>query len=263
LHQAVRILIQLGTVELLGRLAHVPYEQCLMGETVQADALPKAQDGFDGLDEAGRIRYAQQKLAGFTDAQGRPYYAGAVDGKADGNTRDAIAHYQKDAGLIATGQIDLDFYRSLQHRPADLPKPAAAPRLSLQTAPGANLKQGGKLALSLSADRDAHAQCFLKTRQGQMLRIFPNAEQPDDRLAAGTALLTPQPGATRQILLDEPGEEQIGCLVSVEQFKTAPPPAPLGTTPLSADSLEDAAAYYRREAGGMPVGIERLRVTVQ
>ena len=38
----------------------VPYEQCLTGETVQANAVGKAQEAFDDMEEPARIRFPQQ-----------------------------------------------------------------------------------------------------------------------------------------------------------------------------------------------------------
>lgn len=271
-HQAIRILVQLGTVELLGRLAHVPYEQCLTGESVQASALDKAYDAFEDMAEDARIRFAQQKLAALADPKSLShalYYAGPLNGVADAATRDAIARYQHDAGLIASGQVDLDLYRSLRHaveKPA-LPDAASAqataPKLSIQ-APLA-FKPGTQLAVNLIADQDAHVQCFLQNDKKQILRIFPTAEQPDDRLSAGQAVTVPNHSASRQILLDAPGREDIGCVVSSQAFQAdaALSKGLLGTTVLPLPSLQDVYEQYRREAGTVAVGFESLPVRIQ
>lgn len=283
MHQAIRILIQLGTVELLGRLAGVPYEQCLTGETVQAHALGKAQDSFEGMSEDERVRFAQQKLATLADPNNPnrlPYYPGPANGSADAATLDAIARYQRDAGLIASGRVDLDLYRSLQNRVADVPAkpvpqvpppPVAVqaiqqpPRLSLEAAPGSTFKPGSTLAVSLTVDQDAHVQCFLRTDSQEILRIFPTADQPDDLLRPGQTLTAPKPSASRQIELDKPGTEEIGCVVSAEAFKVgaALPKGPLGTASLPLPSLQAVHQHYQSEAGGAAVGFERLAVRVK
>ena len=274
MHQAVRILIQLGAIELLGRLAGVPYEQCLSGETVQAGALGKAHDAFEDLDEAGRVRDAQTRLAALADPKSlarAPYYAGQASGQADAATRDAIARYQRDHGLVASGEVDLDLYRRLRHEQA-APPPAApqlglapAPRLSLAPAPGVSFKPQSKLAVNLSADQDAHVQCFLQNDKQQVYRVFPSAEQPDDYLSAGQPLTVPDPAAKTQILLDAAGKEALGCVASAQPLQAGAglPKGPLGTTRVPLSNLQEVYEQYRREAGGAPVGFETLAVEVR
>ncbi len=274
LHQAVRILIQLGTVELLGRLAGVPYQQCLSGETVQANAVGKAQDAFDDMDADVRVRFVQQHLSMLAD-QGRPghppYYTGPVNGVEDTATRQAIARYQRNAGLIASGQVDLDLYRSLQHRVADAPTtpvpppPVSTPHLTLQAVPGASVKPGTTLAVNLSVDRDAHVQCFLQNDKQEIFRIFPTAEQPDDLLTAGTTVTAPSLSSPRQIVMDTLGQEHIGCVVSDGILKAgeAWPIGPLGSAPVSATSLHALSDQYRRAAAGAAIAFGELPIQVQ
>jgi len=268
MHQAIRILIQLGTVELLGRLAHVPYEQCLTGETVQANALGKAHEGFEAMAEDERVRFAQQKLAALVDPKSfdhAVYYHGPANGVADAATREAIGRYQKDAGLIANGQVDLDLYRSLQHREAEAaaaPAQPAAPSLSLQPGPGTTFKLGSKLAVNLTTSADAHVQCFLQDEQKKVFRIFPSTDQADDFLAAGQTLTVPSPAATRQIVLNTAERHEFGCVVSADALKAgqALPIAPPGDTTLPVSSLQEVAEQYRRAAGAAAVGFESLSV---
>ncbi len=274
LHQAIRILIQLGTVELLGRLAHVPYQQCLTGESVQANAVGKAQDAFDDLGDAARIRFAQQQLSALADPDRRaPYYLGPVNGVEDAATRDAIARYQRNAGLLASGRVDLDLYRSLQHRVAEAPTkpvppvpppPLAAPNLTVQAVPGNVLQPGATLRVNLSVDRDAHVQCFLQNDKREIFRIFPTADQPDDFLSAGQVVTAPSPASPRQIVMDQRGQENIGCVVSeaVLQAGENLPKGPLGSAPVSVPSLQALFDHYRRDASA-PVAFGILPIQVQ
>ena len=273
MHQAVRILIQLGTVELLGRLAGVPYEQCLTGETVQANAAGKAQEAFDDMEADVRTRFVQQKLSMLADP-GKPghppYYTGPLNGVEDSITRNAIARYQRNAGLIASGRVDLDLYRSLQHRVADVPTtpvpppPVSTPLLTLQAVPGSIVKPGTTLAVNLSVDRDAHVQCFLQNDKQEIFRIFPTAEQPDDLLIAGMTVTAPSPASPRQIVMDTLGQENIGCVVSggILTAGEAWPIGPLGSTPVSAPSLHALSDQYRREAAGA-IAFGELPIQVQ
>lgn len=104
LHQAVRTLIQLSLIEMLGQLAGVPYEQCLQLKSTQASTQTKTAEDYDRSSESERIQAVQDGLGRTlkpgTDA---PYYSGPVTGQNDPATREAMAGYQRDAGVIPSG----------------------------------------------------------------------------------------------------------------------------------------------------------------
>ena len=97
MHQGVRDLIELGTIELLGKLAKAPYQRCLQAEASAPGALQTDEGRFEDLSEEQRVRFAQQRLAGLADPadfERKPYYNGPVNGITDNATRDAIARYR-------------------------------------------------------------------------------------------------------------------------------------------------------------------------
>lgn len=287
IHQAIRILIQLGTIELLGRLAGVPYEQCLTGDTVQAAAPGRQQDDFDGLSDADRLRYAQRILA-LVRPEGpgtAPYFQGAADGLDSPALRSAIAAYQRDAGLVPSGRVDLDFYRSLKHRadttPAARPALVAAltpppvamqpPRLGFSLPGGQRVQGASEFALGSSlrfnvdVDRDAYVECFLRNQDQRIYRIFPNIDQADARVAAGRAVAVPGEASRTQIVLDAPTREEVACISSDQPLRAGAEfeAGPLGSTVLPLSTLTAVLDYYRRQAGGAALGWETWRFEVK
>lgn len=274
LHQGIRDLIQLGTVELLGKLAKVPYQRCLQAEASAPGALQADEGRFEDLSEAQRVRFAQQRLAALADPSSlshAAYYNGPANGVLDAATRDAIARYRRQAGLIANAEIDLDLYRSLAHAPVAQPG-QSAPKLSFAGPDGqplgtaAHFRVGALLRISLDADRKAHAQCFLRSQTSEVYRIFPTADQPDDTLNPGNPALIPAPNAPVQITLDTPGAEEIGCISAQAPLRAgaALPLQALGTAPLpGARSLQAVFEQYQQAQGSEAVGMDVLQFSIE
>lgn len=135
--QAVRSLVELGLVEMLGRYTGVPFWECLSLPTVnaaQAATEERAHMAQDASPE--RLRMAQTVLhdLGYVEVQNT--------GLLDAPTRNALSRFQAQKGLLASGTLDFDTYKALeQARAAMLPTPqrqpqrAAAPTLAQPTQP--------------------------------------------------------------------------------------------------------------------------------
>ena len=61
-HQAVRNLIELSTIEILGKLTRVPYWQCLSIEFDQSELRTEARGWFDTMGETERERFVSAAL---------------------------------------------------------------------------------------------------------------------------------------------------------------------------------------------------------
>jgi Putative peptidoglycan binding domain len=114
LYAAVRALIELSLIEVLGKLAKAPYWQCLQMDHTNPEVLKMTADWYETMHAAERVRFVQRVLAR------HGYYRGAVTGTLDSATQDAIARYQAATDLILSGRIDLALYRQLISR--DLPE---------------------------------------------------------------------------------------------------------------------------------------------
>ncbi|HHJ18255.1 MAG TPA: DUF4384 domain-containing protein, partial [Gammaproteobacteria bacterium] len=107
LNHSVRTLIELGSIELMGRLAKVPYWECLDVPSTNPLVQAKIRDWYLELDKAERRIFTQSKL----DALG--YYQGPVDGRPNSAFANAVAMFKHDNGLRADSIIDLDLYYRL------------------------------------------------------------------------------------------------------------------------------------------------------
>ncbi len=288
MHQGVRDLIELGTIELLGKLAKVPYQRCLQAEASAPGALQTDQDRFEDLSEDQRVRFVQQRLAALSDPadfERKAYYNGPANGTLDSATRDAIAIYRRQAGLIANAEIDLDLYRSLVHAPIaapafspvaaaqpvpvqSQPTPATKPQLRFSSPDGqpfgasARFRVGTLLRFGLSADRQVHAHCFQRNQNQEVFRIFPTADQPSDRLGPDRAELIPAPDSPVQISLDTRSAEEIGCISAVGPLRAgvALPLQTLGFAPLpGVHSLQAVFEQYQHAQGGEKLGFDVLQ----
>ncbi|HEY0185312.1 MAG TPA: hypothetical protein VGC09_21130, partial [Rhodopila sp.] len=116
-HQAVRNLIELSTIEVLGKLTHVPYWQCLRIDSTNPNFRAEARGWFDIMGGGERDRFVSAALvrAG--------YLRGGAD--QDAGLADAVSRYQADSGLVPNGRIDFDLYYRLLSNETRQPKVAS------------------------------------------------------------------------------------------------------------------------------------------
>ncbi len=124
--QAVRNLIELGAIELVGRLTGLPYWTCLGSGSVASNRAEQPERRAAIMSDSQRVAEAQQGLRDLG------YYAGAVSGKRDSSTRQAIAIFQADENLIASGEVDWDLLNRIRRKLAARKPPAAEPAQQTQ-----------------------------------------------------------------------------------------------------------------------------------
>lgn len=103
---AVRTLVDLATIELIGKWARVPYWQCLTLEQNHPDFQRQLRDWFDEGTPAVRTQLIAQSLA----SQG--YLAPSATPVPDNSPdlRRALARFQADNGMVVTGVVDFATY---------------------------------------------------------------------------------------------------------------------------------------------------------
>jgi hypothetical protein len=135
--QAVRNLVELGVIELLGRHADVPYWDCLSLPDTNAKQRASEERNFIHSDTQSQLQEAQSLLISL---QRLPEPA---SGRLDANTRRALSHFQAEHALIASGRPDFDTVNALRKAVAALqPKAPLKPlvhrrKIPAQTAPAA------------------------------------------------------------------------------------------------------------------------------
>jgi peptidoglycan hydrolase-like protein with peptidoglycan-binding domain len=261
MHQAVRTLVELSTIEVLGKLAQVPYWRCLQIEQTNPAVVAEARDWFRYMSPREQVVFTQQALAS------RGYYDAPITGVHDEATKGAIARYQADNGLLADGRVDFDLYASLinqdlalgqqpdptfgrtpQQVAADIrPNPLV---LTVATPQGSSptYRVNQELDMTVIASQDAYLYCYYTDASGKVARIFPNQFQPDPYVIAGRSLSIPGQQSGFDIVFDRPGaNEQIVCVASRKELGLRLPQQ-LKTqdlTPMPVQSVDEVVAAFR------------------
>ena len=260
LHQAARNLVELSTIEALGKLTRVPYWQCLSIEPTNPTFKAEGREWFDTMSTEERERFVKANLV-----QAGYYREG--DGSDLGG---AVAHYQADNDLIPSGRIDFDlYYRMLANTPknrgpvpgvvqsvaAAAPAQRSLPRLFLSTSRGPKPKYrvNETMTLQVQPTEDAFVYCYYQDVSGAVARIFPNRFQPDAFVPARRFVEIP-PGSEKpfNIRFDSAGaHEVVGCLASDLEFGVKLPDAlkAQDLEPLPVQGIDDVAAAFRGIAG--------------
>jgi hypothetical protein len=218
--QALRTLADVATIELVGRVARLPYWTCFGADPADAPVAAEIQDWYDTMaaHPAELIGYFQHQL------RRRGLYDGALDGRVDAALKDAVARYREALGLTREPKLSLDFFRAYlgaDHRaltvrlagsPAAVATPVAPPlalaSISLPAATelplelritaaneGRRLARGEALRLTITPSRDAFVYCFHQDENRRIRRFFPNRFQRDAHVSVEAGLQLP--GAMR------------------------------------------------------------------
>jgi curli biogenesis system outer membrane secretion channel CsgG len=227
MHQALRTLIELSAIEVLGKLTQVPYWQCLGIEQTDAAFMGEARGWFDAMSASERDAYAKRVLA--------------ADGYLDGgDAKGALGRWQADHDVIATGRMDFDTYLRMlgsgggkagpqAASASSLPKPAPAPQpdvvLSSDRGPKPRYRAGEALVVKAQPTADGFLYCYYSDAAGQVARIFPNRFQPDAFVEANRQVeIPPGPQHPFNLRMDKPGAaEEIACVVSPQEVGLALP----------------------------------------
>ncbi len=283
MHQAVRTLLELSTIEVLGKLAEVPYWRCLKIEQTDPAMVAQARSWFEDMSAKEQVVFVQRALAG------KGYLNIPPTGERDQSTKEAIARYQSENDLIPDGRINFDLYAKLigddlalgqqpnaqgglvepiasndpTQQPVVKPQPLS---LILGTPQGrdGSFSVNDSLVLTAVPSQDAYLYCYYQDATGQTARIFPNQFQPDAYVGAGQTVRIPDGAAKFDIVLDRPGtKEQVVCLGARREVGLNLPPelkvADLQPIPVS--SVDQVVSAFR-QVGKAEVVEARMRLNV-
>jgi len=286
-HQAVRTLVELSSIEVLGKLTQVPYWECLKIESTNPTFRTEAREWFDLMGPGERDNFVRNGLI-------RAGYLRPADAPG-GDLSSTIARYQAENDLIPSGRMDFDlYYRMLAsdaRRSAALasasppappaaaalppvpvaaaipaPTPAEAPRAILATARGNHpaYRVGETMSLQVQPTGDAYVYCYYQDAEGTVARIFPNRFQPDALLHAQTPVVIPPAGQRGfEIRFDRAGaQEQVACLAADREVGLLLPDAlkRQDLEPLPLRGLDDVAAQFRALPGAR---VDEARLTIE
>ena len=258
--QALRTLVELAAIELVGRLARVPYWTCLGASDSDEAVGNEIRDWYDAMaaNPAELIEYHQRQM------RARRVYNGPVDGLVNDDFKEAISRYREALGHSREPKLTIEFFRDYlrsDHRAmfgkveavtsqappaaaaASAPKaaPAATLSLKLESANGAaRFAPGALVRLALQTSRDAHVYCYLRDENAAIQRIYPNRFAKDALVSASSKLELP--GQQRfQIVANTKGvRETVACYAAERDVMADLPPAVSGTdfAPLALTSLD-------------------------
>ncbi|MEO1538393.1 MAG: peptidoglycan-binding domain-containing protein [Pseudomonadota bacterium] len=147
--QAVRNLIEVGLIELIGRHAGVPFWNCLAVPETNAQANSIREHSFQRRTETERVTEAQVALIRLGRLGGTP------SGRVDTATRSAIASFQAHENLLVNGIVDFDTWQRLMQRVAVLAVVKPDPKPAMQREPSVQASQrAGASPLGTSKPKD-------------------------------------------------------------------------------------------------------------
>ena len=284
---AMRTLVDLAMIELVGKWARVPYWQCLMLEQTNPAFQRQMREWFDASGPNGQSGLIQNSLV----HQGYLPPAGTSLPLNHPLLRRALAQFQADKGLVVTGRPDFATYeRALRNfvaldengaltrigwtssgavvasagdgsaKPADwgLPAPWAI-NLQIENPQPANerapFKQGEQVFLSAVVSRNSYLYCYFTGSDGGTMRLLPNAMSPDAQVSADQAVRMPDWMAPNPaFILDagKPGTEGVTCLATRDDASTRLPQlvqGPALTTIANVRSADDLQRAFGNALG--------------
>ncbi|WP_313080096.1 DUF4384 domain-containing protein [Pulveribacter sp.] len=226
---AMRTLVDLATIELVGKWARVPYWQCLTLDQTHPDFQRQMRDWFAESGGVGQARLVQSSLI----AQG--YLQAGTDVLAMDSPalRTALAQFQVDNLLVPTGVLDFSTYeRAMRHfvtlapdgslqrvgwgpsgptstMAKSAPTAVAANGLSLSSTeaqprrldmqientlpPGVppTFEVGEQVFASVTVSRTSHLYCYFSDPAGNVMRLTPNNVNTHSLVAANQAVRLP------------------------------------------------------------------------
>lgn len=282
--QALRGLVELAVVELMGKLTKTPYWSCLGATPQNSEEIRLEISDWYYAAASSRIEligYFQNQL------RQRGFYVGPVDGAFNPAIDEAISNYRVALGLSNRALLDEPFfsaYLGADHskikapdKPAlyvELAPAAAAPvaaaapaaagplRLSLST-PNNQVRfdRGEAFSLQVRPNRDAHVYCYLQDESAKITRFYPNRFARDSFVAAAKPLALP--GTMRFALsMNARGvPETVLCLAAPRDVLADLPRSVVGVDfePLPVSSLDQIRSAFVA-TGGNVIAQETFRV---
>ena len=250
MHTAVRTLVELNTIEAMGKLTRVPYWRCLGIDQAGPEAMQQADKLYKSMEDQERIEFTQRSLAGLG------LYRGAVDGVETNALKDAVGQYQAQNNLVASGRVDRQLFASLLGKDVKLAgkgKPVSGVGNNFEQVVSEQLflsmtdtlefptyKVDMPLQMRVRSNADAYLYCFYEDGTGNIARIYPNRFQPNALIEGGRLVTIPDEAAGFRLIFEQAGaRERVKCFASRSEIGVDFPDAIKkgDLVPLDVDSL--------------------------
>ncbi len=242
--QALRNMVELATIELVGKLVRVPYWSCLNIDQNSPEIKREIEDWFVSMQGTEDLaKFLQEQL------RNRKFYDGPVDGKSNPAYEDALATYRKGLGLKTDAAFDVAAFTQFLVRPVptapkqpftvakadtakgdtsgDKPEAPAqsATKLTVRTTKQ-KYRKGEPIELTVTTSESSYLYCFVQSpSNGKIQRIFPNRFVRDPRVEANQPLVLPGAQGFKVLAGGEDARQQIvGCLATAREVYNELPP---------------------------------------
>lgn len=241
-HAAVRTLIDLSVLEVIGKYLNIPYWKCV-GLDIPADPLviERIKEQYAAASKQRKILMIQKFL--------RVYGVSlSLNGKLDDNTVNALYAY-KDAYDVKTETLDADFYaqlfrdtpvfeksrikqKTVAQQPVSLvAKEQSTAMQSLQVQVQAFKKKYYKdeaIQIQFEGNQDFYGKLFYVMADGGVVQLLPNKLRMDMRFSGGKTYTVPNHDDSFALNVAPPlGVEKIVLFASPEPLQEIP----MQTTP--------------------------------
>jgi len=286
---AVRTLVELGMIELLGKWARVPYWQCLTLEQTHPDFQRQLRDWYEESGPEARLQLVQRSLI----RKGYLPLTSQVLSPQSGALRTALARFQADQGMVVTGVTDFTTYERALSGFVGVGPDGKLTRVGWTSKNGQSLELPGtagvtvaervidmqienimldrttfevgeQIFLSATVSRNSYMSCYMSSATGTVIRLLPNSTNPSGWVSANQALripdwMSPQPGFVMDA--GSPGNEGVACFASGNDLGQQLPAALQGPAfaPVAGmRTLDDVTAALQQAAGAERVSAQRL-----
>jgi curli biogenesis system outer membrane secretion channel CsgG len=196
---ALRNLVELSAIELIGKLNKLPYWKCLGVPSSQPDVIAEIEDWHQSMGPGEKVAFYLRhfRAIGLLPDDGAP-----VPGYM---LKEAIRSYFKALNLPYDGKFSLKLMRAHFDANQDqiLPVAMAAMeeerrnrleiKVALANKPGEADRSHARF--NIFSNTDAFVYCFLQDEKKAVMRVFPNPWQPQALIPAQQTLAMPRAGA--------------------------------------------------------------------
>lgn len=267
--QALRGLVELAAVELMGKLTKTPYWRCLGASYENSDEVKReVSDWYFAMSgsQVELIAWFQNQL------RTRGFYDGPVDGKFNPAIDEAISNYRQALGLERRALLDEAFFKAyLAAEHGKIPRPAK-PAVYVAVAPGAappaalplqlalassnrsgRFARGESISLVLKPSQDAHVYCYLQDETQKIRRFYPNRFNRDSLVPSAAALQIPGPMRFQLVMNDKGANETVLCFATPRDVMQQLPPNVVGVDfeALPVASLDQLRDAFKQVTGGL------------
>ncbi|MFN0303141.1 MAG: DUF4384 domain-containing protein [Burkholderiales bacterium] len=288
--QALRGLVELAVIELMGKLTKLPYWKCLGANETDDDVKLEMSDWFYSMaSNSGEIiAWFQNQL------RHRRFYAGPIDGRFSPAIDEAIANYRAALGMSKEAVIDQAFFFAFldaDHSKVKAPSkaaqfeengtptptasapvaPTAATTIPAPAAPVASAQSSGPLRLALATANnrqqfakgepinlvvnttgDAYVYCYLQDEAAKITRFFPNRFTKDALVPASTTLALPGTSRFKLFMNNKGLKETIACFATPRDVLSTLPAQVVGRDlePLPVASLDQVREAFQNVSSG-------------